>query len=41
MELNTHTADGVLVIEELRPVQGICVAANVLRARPHGEADGL
>ena len=41
MELNTHIAGGVLVIEKLRPVQGICVTANVLHARPHGEVDGL
>ena len=40
MELNTHIAD-VPVIERLRPVQEIFVAANVLPARPHGDADGL
>ena len=39
MKLNTHAADGVLVIEKLR--LEICVAANVLPARPHEEADGL
>lgn len=41
MELNSHTADGVLVIEKLRPFQRACVRANVLTARPHGGAEGL
>jgi hypothetical protein len=38
--MERNTADGVLVIEKLRPVQRMCVAANVLPARPDGEADG-